>query len=84
MFHIANPDAVKPIRTYHVSHPLLDEARAIGFWHASFTTLEKLVVSHQHRALSELPNGALAARVIAERECASRLARHFELNAGAL
>jgi hypothetical protein len=75
---------VKHHRALRASHPLIEEARALGFWHKSFSDLERLVISHGHRALAELPTGALAARTVAERECRSHLTRHIHKSEGAV
>lgn len=71
-------------RILTATHTLIQQARAVGYWHECFTVFERLLISHAHRALAELPNSALAARVRLERECRTRLARHLELSEGAL
>lgn len=66
------------------AHPLIAQARAVGYWAECFAEFERVVISHAHRALAELPNSALAARARLERECRTRLMRHLELLEGAL
>lgn len=63
---------------------LLEQAKAVNYWPACFSRLERLLISHAHRAIDSLPNSALTARLNLIRECRTRLARHLELSEGAL
>lgn len=61
---------------------LIAQAKAINYWPACFSRLERLLISHAHRALDSLPNSAVTARLDLIRECRTRLMRHLELTEG--
>lgn len=63
---------------------LIEQAKAVNYWPACFSRLERLLISHAHRALDSLPNSAVTARLDLIRECRTRLMRHLELTEGRL